>query len=64
MDFQKFRQVLHIFYIENVQSFKDMQSELSWTLKSLPKELDGMDESRAVLRFELAKQLFVERNAS
>lgn len=64
MDFALFRELLRVFYVDNLRTFKDLRTELDWTLKSLPREVEGMDETRAVLRFELAKQLFVERNAS
>lgn len=62
LDFPRFLQMLHALHIYPITTFADLKKELAWTLRDLPKELNGMDENNAVLRFELARRLFLERN--
>ena len=61
LDFPRFAQLLHALHI-TVTNFAELTKELEWTTRDLPKELEGMNESKAVLRFELARRLFLERN--
>lgn len=62
LDFPRFQQLLHALHIVSVTNFEELHKELAWTLRDLPRELEGMSESKAVLRFELARRLFLERN--
>jgi hypothetical protein len=59
---EKFKKLMHVFYIEGIKTVQDLETELAWTLKSLPQELEGMTDQDAVLRFELAKRVFIDRN--
>ena len=63
LNFQRFQQLLHALHLPPVTTFADLQKEFAWTLQDLPKELEGMSESKSVLRFELIRRLFLERNA-
>lgn len=62
LDFPRFLQMLHVLHISSVHTFADLTKELSWTMRDLPRELEGMSETKAVLRFELVRRLFLERN--
>lgn len=62
LDFPRFQQLLQALHIPTVTNFKELRKELTWTMRDLPQELEGMSESKAVLRFELVRRLFLERN--
>lgn len=62
LDFPRFLQMLHVLHISSVFTFADLTKELAWTMRDLPRELEGMSEGKAVFRFELIRRLFLERN--
>jgi hypothetical protein len=58
----QFNQLLQAFKLPELNSKAEIERTFAWTLKELPNELNHMDEAKGLLRFELVRRIFLERN--